>query len=76
MNTIYHLYVELKKYTKLVNWKKKLTHRYREQTSDYQWGDGTGKGGKRAGKYKIQTLMYKISYKDVLYNTRNTTHIL
>ena len=59
-----------------MNSKKKLTHRYREQTSDYQWGEGTGKGGKRAGKYKIQTLMYKISYKDVLYNTRNTTHIL
>ena len=59
-----------------MNSKKKLTHRYREQTSDHQWGEGNGKGDKRAGKYKIQNLMYKISYKDVLYNTRTITHIL
>ena len=33
----YHLYVESKKYNKLVNiTKKKQTHRYREQTSGYQ----------------------------------------
>ena len=38
-------YVELKKYDKLVNkTKKKQTHRYREQTSGYQWGDGSGEG--------------------------------
>ena len=24
--------------------KQKQTHRYREQTSDYQWGEGRGKG--------------------------------
>ena len=36
-------YVELKKYDKLVNkTKKKQTHRYREQTSGYQWGEGRG----------------------------------
>ena len=41
------LHVESKKYNKLVNitWKKQ-THRYREQTGDYQWGEG-----RREGKY-------------------------
>ena len=35
----------LKKYNKLVNkTKKKQTHRYREQTSGYQWGRGKGGG--------------------------------
>ena len=24
--------------------KKKQTHRYRDQTSGYQWGDGRGRG--------------------------------
>ena len=43
-NTVcYHLYVESKKYNKLVNkTKKKQTHRYREGTSGYQWGEGRG----------------------------------
>ena len=35
----YHLYVESKKYNKLVNRiEKKQTHRYREGTSGYPWG--------------------------------------
>ena len=34
---------EPKKCNKLVNiTKKKQTHRYREQTSSYQWGEGWG----------------------------------
>ena len=38
----------LKKYNKLVNeTKKKQTHRDREQTSDYQWGEGWGEGQHR-----------------------------
>ena len=38
-------YVESKKYSKLVNiTKKKQTHRYREQTSGYQWGEARGEG--------------------------------
>ena len=42
----YHLYVESKKYNKIVNiTKKKQTQRYREQTSGYQWGDGRGMEG-------------------------------
>ena len=38
-NTIrYYSYVESKKYNKLVNIiKRKQTHKYREQTSGYQW---------------------------------------
>ena len=41
----YHLYVESKKYNKLVNITKKTqTHRYIEQTSGYKWGEGRGKG--------------------------------
>ena len=36
----------LKKYNKLVNkTKKKQTHRYREQTSGYQWGEESGGRG-------------------------------
>ena len=44
------IYVESKKYNKLVNIiKKNQIHRYREQTRGYQWGEGrvksnTGKG--------------------------------
>ena len=35
----------LKKYNELVTIiKKKQTHRSREQTSGYQWGEGKGKG--------------------------------
>ena len=41
-NTIYLLYVESKQYNKPVNiTKKKQTHRYREQTSAYQWEEGS-----------------------------------
>ena len=40
-NTVsYHLYVESKKYNKLVKIaNKKQIHRYWEQTSGYQWGE-------------------------------------
>ena len=42
---MYYLYVESEKYSKLVNeTKKKQTHRYRQQTSGYQWGEGRGQG--------------------------------
>ena len=37
--------MESEKYNRLVNiTKKKQTHRYREQISGYQWGEGTEKG--------------------------------
>ena len=48
--------MESKNYDKLVNkTKKKQSHRYRQQTSGYQWGEGRGNrgvGGKR-GYYGI-----------------------
>ena len=41
-----HLYVESKNYNKLMNiTKKKQTHRYREQTSGYQWWGARRDGG-------------------------------
>ena len=43
----------------------KQTHRHREQTSDYQWGEGGG-GNIVVEDKEIQIIMYKISYKDIL----------
>ena len=63
-----------KKYNKLVNTVKEETHRYREQTSGYHWGEERGKGHYRG--LRVQTFWYKISYKGILYNIRNTTNIL
>ena len=40
-NTVYHLYLESKKYNKLVNiTEKQQIHRYRAQISGYQWEVG------------------------------------
>ena len=54
-NTVwYHLYVGPKKYNKLVNTtKQKQTHRFWEQTSGYQWGQGRGS----IGAEEVQTTM-------------------
>ena len=47
---------------KLVNiTKKKHTHRYREQTSDYQSGEGQGEGQDRVGEQEVQTTVYEIN---------------
>ena len=45
-NTVYyHLHVESKKHSKLVNQiKKKQTHRYREKTTGYHCGEERGEG--------------------------------
>ena len=49
----YHIKWALKGTTKLVNiTKKKQTHRYREQTSGYQWRQGRGRGNIRVGDLK------------------------
>ena len=66
-NTVrYHLYVEPKKYNDLVNiTKKQQIHRYREQTSGYHWGKGRGRGNIGVGDKEVQTVMYKVSYKDL-----------
>ena len=47
------------------------THRYREQTSDYQWHRA-----QTGGEWKVQTIRYKIGYKYVLYNMENMANIL
>ena len=53
----YHLYVESKKYNKLINvTKKKQIHRYREQTSGCQWREGKEEESKRyklSGNYQV-----------------------
>ena len=41
--------------------KQKQTHRYREQTSGYQWGDGSGEGQDSGRGLAIQTVLSKIS---------------
>ena len=61
-----------KKYKKLVTIKKnKPTHRYREETSGDQRGGGRGERDKKA-----QTISYKISCKDIRYNTGHRANIL
>ena len=56
--------------------KKKQTHRYREQLSSYQWGEGKGGEGNIVVGIKRYKLMYKISYKDILYKPGNTVNTL
>ena len=46
--------------------KKKETCKYREQTSDYHWGEGREEEWNRGRGLKLQTTMYKISYKNIL----------
>ena len=60
-NTVwYHLYVESKKYTKIVNiTKKKQTHRYRELVVTSRGA----RGHIRVGEWKVQTIGYKIGSK-------------
>ena len=66
-NTVYHLYVESQKYNKPVNiTKKKQTHRYRKQTSNYQWGEERGEGyqweeGRGEGVKRYKLLCIKLA---------------
>ena len=39
-----------------------------------EWEEG--EGNMRVGEGKIQTVMYKINYKNILYNTENIANIL
>ena len=70
-DTVYLLYVESKKYNKLVNIvkKKKQTDRYREQTSGYQWGEGRGRefGISRCKLWYTEWINIKV----LLYSTGN-----
>ena len=47
----YQIFVESKKYNNIRK-KKKHTHRYREQTSGYQWREG-----KKVGQYQCRELI-------------------
>ena len=54
-----NFYVEHKKQNKQIYiTKQKQTHRYREQTSIYPWGEG--KVRIRVGDSEIQTIVYKV----------------
>ena len=69
--------MESKKYKKLVNiTKKKQTRRYREQTSGHQGEAEAGRGNIGVGEEEVQTIRYKMIYKDILYNTGNIANIL
>ena len=39
--------------------KQKQIHRYREQTTGYQWGKGLGEGQNRERGSEVQITMYK-----------------
>ena len=41
-----------------------MIHRYREQTSGYQWGEPKGDGQCREGACELQTIRCKISCKE------------
>ena len=57
--------------------KQKQTHRYGEQSSGYQWGDGRESSNIKAGDYAVQTAMIKVSkLKNILYNIGNIVSIL
>ena len=55
----------LKKCNKLVNiTKKKQSHRYREQTDGYRWGEGRWDGQYRSRGGRLTNYYLKIIYKD------------
>ena len=54
--------MEPKKWNKPMNTpKQKETYRYREQTSGYQWGEGTGEGKISVRNSEVQTIMHQIN---------------
>ena len=47
-------------------------HRYREQTSDYQWAEGTGEGQDRGRENKRVIMgLYEIMWMDLLKMVKN-----
>ena len=57
--------------------KKKQSHRYRERTSGYQWGEGRRKVQYRGRELRLlKTIRYKTRYKDILYKMGNIANIL
>ena len=55
---------------------KEQTHRYREQTNGYQWGEGWRRSKRGVGNSQLQTIMCKINYKDILYNRGTIANVL
>ena len=51
--------------------KKVQTHRNRKQTSAYQCGERRRRCNVWVWDQEVQTVRYKISCKDILYNTGN-----
>jgi len=41
--------------------KQKQTHRFREQTSAFQWEEGSGRGKKMVWDWEIQNIMCKVN---------------
>ena len=59
--------MDSKDYNKLVNkTKKKQTHRNREETSVYQWGEERGVGHKGVGGKKGYYGLYEVIYMKLL----------
>ena len=52
------------------------THRYREQTSGFQWGDGKRRGKKKGRELEGTIRRYKIKYKNAKYSTGDKINIL
>ena len=51
--------------------KNEETHRYRGQNRCCRYGERRGKGQLGVREKEIQTIRYKIIYKNISYNTRN-----
>lgn len=49
---------------------------YREKTSGYQEGERGSQGHTGVESWEVQTTVYKIGYKHVLYNMGNISNIL
>ena len=79
-NTVWHhFYAESSKYNRLVNTtKKKQTHKYGEKLVKKLVFTSGERVGMRAniwvGNSEVQTILYEISYKDILYNVGNITN--
>ena len=73
----YQLYVKSKKTLQISEYKKKeMTHRYREQTTGYWWGEGREQGLHRGRGEEVQIITYKIIHKNILHSIGNIANIL
>ena len=62
----------LNNYNKLVNkTEKKQTHRYREQTRGYKWGEGRGRGNIGVGGKRVIMRLHEIMYVKLLKTVKH-----